>query len=522
MNSKKLIISILALAVVGGLSSWLILSKKNGEEAKGNSKNKIYVAVEEEGKIAVIDAVSNKVLKNIDLAQESAEGKIFFMPHNVQVAPNGKTVWVTGNAMAKKEDQKQSFRLINQALADEGHGMEATNNEDQLIIIDSYLDQIVKRIPLGTDMHLSHVALTPDGRYAVAASQGKGIVYKVNAATYEVEKQALTKTGAEPHGLRISPDGRTAYIAMLKGNSLAVLDMGTFQLSYVPLKGAAVQSGVTPDGKYAMVSVYDAKSLAVYDIANKKLSYVDLPGDAKGPVQIYPTPDSKYVYVADQGYYFNQPTGNYVYKINLEEMNVSAKIKAGKAPHGVAVSRDGKYVYVTNLLSNDVSVIDAVIGEETKRIVVGKMPNGISEMVQTSDSGTTAGEKSGTLTLEDDYFDFGTVSMSKGNVSHSFKVRNNGGEPVKIYGVYTSCMCTEVSLVTAGGKKFGPFGMKGHGGQNYANVMIMPGEEMMVETTVDPTAHGPQGTGPAKKAIYIETDSSKEPMRLMMDINVTP
>ena len=78
-----------------------------------------------------------------------------------------------------------------------------------------------------------------------------------------------------------------------------------------------MQTGWTADGKYALASVYDAKSLAVYDIASKKLSYVDLPKEAKGPVQIYPSPDSKYVYVADQGYYFNQPNSDLVYKIDL-------------------------------------------------------------------------------------------------------------------------------------------------------------------------------------------------------------
>lgn len=52
------------------------------------------------------------------------------------------------------------------------------------------------------------------------------------------------------------------------------------------------------------------------------------------------------------------------------------------------------------------------------------------------------------------------------------------------------------------------------------NEMVIPGEEFTVEAEVDPAAHGPQGTGPAKKAIYIETDAMSEPMKLMMDINV--
>lgn len=127
-----------------------------------------------------------------------------------------------------------------------------------------------------------------------------------------------------------------------------------------------------------MASVYDVKSLAVYDIVSAKLSYVDLPKEAKGPVQIYPTPDSRYIYVADQGYYFDQPVGDKVYKIDLQEMKVIQTVQGGSAPHGVVVSQDGKFVYVTNLLSGDVSVIDAGAGKEIAKIEAGEMPNGIS------------------------------------------------------------------------------------------------------------------------------------------------
>ncbi len=59
-------------------------------------------------------------------------------------------------------------------------------------------------------------------------------------------------------------------------------------------------------------------------------------------------------------------------------MSVIQTIEGGIAPHGVVVSKDGKFVYVTNLLGNDVSVIDVEMGKETAKIKVGKMPNGIS------------------------------------------------------------------------------------------------------------------------------------------------
>jgi hypothetical protein len=80
-------------------------------------------------------------------------------------------------------------------------------------------------------------------------------------------------------------------------------------------------------------------------------------------------------------------------------------------------------------------------------------------------------------------------------------------------------MCTEATLINGQSRK-GPFGMPGHGGlSSFANQEIKAGGSVTVEVEVDPAAHGPQGTGPAKKAVYIETDDSQK-VQLMMDINV--
>lgn len=483
-------------------------------------QDKIYVAVEEDGEIAVISAKDQTVIKRVDLSADIDGMKMGFMPHNVQVAPDNKSVWVTANAMAMDMGGAEvSFFKILRAQADEGHGEEgAMEVNDEVIIIDPFEDKIIKRIEMGTDLHLSHVVLTPDSNYAIVAAQSKGVIYKINAKTYEIEKEINAEKGAEPHGLRISPDGKTAYIAMLGGKSMGVLDTEKMNLSYIPLKGAAVQTAVTPDGKHALVSVYDAKSLAVYDIASKKLSYVDLPESAKGPVQIYPSLDSKYVYVADQGYYFDQPAGDLIYKIDLEKMKVAETIKGGAAPHGVAVSKDGKFVYVTNLLSGDLSVIDTAQGKEIAKIKVGVMPNGVSLFYGEGLSLSKFGDKNGYLMAEETVFDFGAVPMFNGKVKHSFELKNTGGGPTKISKIYTSCMCTEATLIVVKVKK-GPFGMPGHGVSAYANQELAAGETATVQVEIDPAAHGPEGTGPAQKVVYIETEDSQK-IQLMLDINV--
>ena len=364
---KKIVLFILAIAVIFGAGFWYRSYRASAV------KEKIYVAVEGDAKIAVIDSVTRKVIRSIDLSIEHEGGKLSFAPHNVQVSPDQKSVWVTANA---GQHQEHSSFLFNRASA-HGEEEEGDAEADQIVIIDPLTDQIIEWIPIARGIHLAHVVLTPDSRFAYVMAQEEGAVYKIDADTHSIERIEMSPE-SEPHGLRISSDGRTAYIAMLGGKSLGLLDLRTDAFLEVPLGGRAVQVGVTPDGKYAVASLYDVKKLAVYNIADKTVFFASLPESSKGPIQMYPTPDSRFIYLADQGYYFNQPSSQWVYKIDMEKFEVVKEIKVGSSPHGVVVSPDGKFVYVTNLLSGDVSIIDTAADEEIGRVKVGQEPNGIS------------------------------------------------------------------------------------------------------------------------------------------------
>ena len=365
MRAKIIIISTIIIFAGAGILLFFLKGENTPKISEEKNQDKIYVAAEESGEIDVISVKDRAVMDKINLSTEMDGMKMSFYPHNVQVAPDNKTVWVTANAYLMNTNN-QNMSGMNMIAGDE------------IVVIDPLKDEIIKRIKIGASLHLSHIVLTPDSKYAIAIAQTKGVIFKINAETYQVEKEINTEEGAEPHGVRISPDGKTAYVAFMGGKSMGILDIEKMTLSYVPLKGKAIQTGITPDGKYALTSIYYKPSLAVYEISSAKLSYIDLPEEALGLVQIYPTPDSRFVYAADQGYFFNQFPGKYVYKIDLGKMKASQKIKVGSAPHGVAVSRDGKFVYVTNMLSNDLSIIDAVNDEQIAKVKVGRTPNGVS------------------------------------------------------------------------------------------------------------------------------------------------
>ena len=102
------------------------------------------------------------------------------------------------------------------------------------------------------------------------------------------------------------------------------------------------------------------------------------------------------------------------------------------------------------------------------------------------------------LTVAPEMFDFGTISMAKGNVETKFTLKNDGNESITITEVVSSCMCTTAQI---DGKTFGMHGA------SLANIEISAkgSKEMLV--TFDPNAHGPTAVGPITRVIDIRTNT---------------
>jgi YVTN family beta-propeller protein len=64
--------------------------------------------------------------------------------------------------------------------------------------------------------------------------------------------------------------------------------------------------------------------------------------------------------------------------LDAATLKVITTIAVGKRPWGVTMSRDGRYVYTANGLSNDVSVVDAATNRVVATIKVGQRPWGVA------------------------------------------------------------------------------------------------------------------------------------------------
>lgn len=124
------------------------------------------------------------------------------------------------------------------------------------------------------------------------------------------------------------------------------------------------------------------------------------------------------------------------------------------------------------------------------------------------------------LLASEKFYDFGTIAMKNGLVSHVFKITNSSTQDVEVKKISTSCMCTKAYLEGPAGEK-GPFGMEGMGYLPPANEVIKVGESRDLKVVYDPNAHGPAGVGSIDRFVYL-TDASGARLQFEIKAVVTP
>lgn len=318
--------------------------------------DKVYVANEGADTVSVLDAASFKILASVRVGK---------MPHNVQVSPDGKLVWVTNNG----EPGQAADASAHKGMAKGEHDAMATPGA--VWAIDTATDAVVAKVPVG--MHPAHVVVSPDGRLAYVTNGGDNTLSVIDTSAQRLV--ATIPVGQFPHGLRISPDGTQAYVANLKGATVSVIDTASQkEVAQVPTGKGPAQVGFTPDGRFAFVSLSQENAVAVIDPATRKVIRQVAVGAV--PIQLYATPDSRTLLVANQG--TRKKPGNTISLIDLESFKVAKTVVTGAGAHGVVIDRAGRYAYVTNTYANSVSVLDLKDRKVTKSVSVGKSPNGIS------------------------------------------------------------------------------------------------------------------------------------------------
>jgi len=103
--------------------------------------------------------------------------------------------------------------------------------------------------------------------------------------------------------------------------------------------------------------------------------------------------------------------------------------------------------------------------------------------------------------------DWGTIGINDGKVSTTYTIKNEGTEPMKLFNISTSCMCT-TAQVKIGEETSPEFGM--HSNSQYT-ATLPAGKTAEVIATFDPAFHGPSGIGAITREIIVETNDKSNP-----------
>ena len=305
-----------------------------------NDLSRVYVPNLGSDSVSVIDPLTYKVI---------ATTKVAGGPQHVVPSWDLRTLWVndnTGNALTPIDPATGTFGApipvddpYNLYFTPDGRfAMVMSEAQHQIVFRDPHTMAIVKTVHVDCS-GVNHADFSADGRYFIASCEFSGDLVKVDVAKQEVIGQLrLTGPHPMPQDVKISPDGRTWYVADMQTSGVWIVDGDTLTVrSFLPTGAGAHGLYVSRDSKSLYISNRGEGSVSVLDFATGTLiAKWQIPGGG--------SPDMGGVSADGKVLWLSGRYNNEVYALDTTDGHLLAKIKVGNQPHGLCVwPQPGRY-----------------------------------------------------------------------------------------------------------------------------------------------------------------------------------
>jgi YVTN family beta-propeller protein len=230
-------------------------------------------------------------------------------------------------------------------------------------VIDPHTFKVIDEFPVGALPQ--HVTPSYDLKTLWVDNDEGNSLTPIDPATGKPGKPVAV---TDPYNLYFTPDGRYAIVVAERLQRLDFRDAHTMRLHHslsLPCNGID-HMDFTADGRYLLASCEFGHKLVEVDVRREKLvGSVVLQAGAM-PQDVKLSPDGHLFYVADM-------MSGGVWTIDASNIRIAGFIPTGMGAHGLYVSRDSLYLYVSNRNEGSISVISFA-----KRKVVHKwrLPGG--------------------------------------------------------------------------------------------------------------------------------------------------
>lgn len=251
----------------------------------------MYVPTGNANDIVIIDLETDAIIGRIDELENA---------HGLAASPNSEYLVAGSMQPAETGDSGASVNkpaAVSEAAHAAHHpgGADATMNAPgYLAIVHPRRGHVMRRIAMPGLTH--HIAISPDGRHAVAVHSGAGGISIVDLTKMEIVK--TIRTGPLPNFAVFSRDGRRLYVSNAGAGSVSEVNADAWVVT------REIKVGTQPEH---MVLSAAGATLFVVDVSAGLVAAVD-----------------------------------------LENGVVRRRLEVGEAPHGIDVSADGRWLFVSS------------------------------------------------------------------------------------------------------------------------------------------------------------------------------
>jgi YVTN family beta-propeller protein len=225
-------------------------------------------------------------------------------PYNLYFTPDGRYAIVVAEKLRRLDFRFAHSMKIHKRLdvgCDGVDHMDFTANgrrllascefSGEMVVVDVPHERVVGRIRLRDGAMPQDVKLSPDGRTFYVADMMSGGVWRIDAR--RMRKSGFVRTGKGAHGLYASRDSRRLYVSNRGEGSISVIDFGTRRVDRkwrLPGGGSPDMGGVSANGKVLwLAGRYDSEVYAIDTRSGRLIRRIPV-GSGPHGLCVYPQP----------------------------------------------------------------------------------------------------------------------------------------------------------------------------------------------------------------------------------------
>jgi YVTN family beta-propeller protein len=235
------------------------------------------------------------------------------------------------------------------------------SGRNRVDVIDPHTFKVVDQFEVGRQPQ--HVTPSYDLKTLWVLNDLGDSVTRIDPAT---GRKLDTINVKDPYNMYYTPDGKYAIVVAERTRRLDFREAQSLKLvASVPVPCRGVDhADFSADGRYLIASCEFSGQLVKLDVTTRALvGTLSLPAHHSMPQDVRLTPDGSIFYVADM-------EANGVFEIDGDNFKSIGFIPTGAGAHGLAFSRDSRWMYVSNRREGSVSTIDVRTRQVTAKWMI--------------------------------------------------------------------------------------------------------------------------------------------------------